>query len=149
MITKEALKEQCLREISQKLSKIEEAQMAIQEALENETKSSAGDKFETSRALLQQQEDQYTRQTIHWTQQLAKLKSIDFSQVYNRVEEGSLVFTADNVFFISIALGKIKLEEQNVYAISKESPIGKLLFKGKKGDTISFRDKIYKILEIR
>jgi len=131
--------------------KIEQAQESIavvKESRDNETKSSAGDKYETGREMMQieinKSEDQLSK-FINYKHQLSK---IDLKKKFVKVEFGSLVETSNGTYFISIALGKIKLANTDYYPISLASPIGKLIYQKKEGDSIEFQGRIFKIIRI-
>jgi transcription elongation GreA/GreB family factor len=107
----------------------------------NETKSSAGDKYETGRAMVQYELEKAQVQLEKINELENELLRIDVSKKNNKVEYGSLVFTNDNKYFISIGLGKIELNNEPVFCISLNSPIGKILQNKKAGEKVSFRGK--------
>ncbi len=148
MKEKETLHALCLSKIQEKLEKLSTAQQNVQAAMESETKSSAGDKFETSRAMLQQEEDQLSRQKFQWTQCLLKLKSMDITSSGKSVKEGSLIMTDKAKFYLSVALGKIIHNSTTFYVISKESPIGSNMMGKQIGDQIGFNGTDYLIKEV-
>ena len=61
---------------------------------------------------------------------------------------GSIVYTQNNVFFLSVSVGKIDLENSSYFAISLQSPIGTLLMNKRKGDRINFNGTSYAISNI-
>ena len=62
---------------------------------------------------------------------------------------GSLVETTAGLFYISISIGSIKINEKSILIISQQSPIG-LILKGKNtGDTFEFMKKQHKIISIK
>jgi hypothetical protein len=61
---------------------------------------------------------------------------------------GSIVFTQTNVFFLSVSVGKIDLENSSYFAISLQSPIGMLLKNKIKGEQINFNGTCYTITNI-
>ena len=73
--------------------------------------------------------------------QLASLKDLqrNMTKVLNnstqRVAIGSLVFTNKARFYISVSLGEFFYEGDRFYAISDESPMAKILFGKKAGDS--------------
>ena len=73
--------------------------------------------------------------------QLASLKDLqrNMTKVLNastqRVAVGSLVFTNKARFYISFSLGEFFYEGDRFYAISEESPMAKILFGKKAGDS--------------
>lgn len=91
---------------------------------QNETKSSAGDKYETGRAMLQIEQDNVRKQLKDALEQKAVFDKIDTSLHGLHITKGSLVKTDKGYFFVSIALGKITVEGVTVIALSPQSPFG-------------------------
>lgn len=114
----------------------------------NITKSSAGDKFETSRSTMQIEYDKLNNQLIQKKNQLKKIELLDTKKKYKSVNYGSLVITNTNKYLISIGLGQYIIDDHSVFAISLSSPIGKILLDKKKGDTFIFNNNTEKIIDI-
>ncbi len=127
MTIKTKIYNELLQVISLKLMSIHEALTSAKESRDADTKSSAGDKHETSRALAQMEIDKLEVQLGKMLLLESELKAIDANKKNEQVETGSLVFTNGGNYFISIGLGKIELEENTYYAISLGSPIGEIL----------------------
>lgn len=146
------IKEQIFKEIMELLDqRIELARLAIESAKESrdaETKSSVGDKYETGRTLMQMEVEK-NRIQLHKAETLkAEIQKIDFQKKFKKVEFGSVVFTTQNNYFISAAMGKIVIDDTVYYCISMASPIGKLLHAKKIGDSFSFQGKEETITEL-
>ena len=107
----------------------------------NLKKSSAGDKFEISRALMQTEYDKIHNQLLILKNQLRAIKSISLSDKKKKVGVGSFIKTNKSFYFISIGLGKQIIDNNAINIISLSSPIGKLLNNKKKGDKIVFNNK--------
>jgi transcription elongation GreA/GreB family factor len=117
-----------------------EIQLAI-ESRDNETKSNVGDKYETTREMMQLEIEKNMVQLNKYELQKNELLKINPLRKNSKVEFGSLVFTSGGNYFISIGLGKIDIENEAVYCISLISPIGKALQNKKEGEKISFQGK--------
>lgn len=133
------------------VEKIQHAQSAIESAKESrdrDTKSSAGDKHETSRAMAQIELDNLDVQLGKWQKTYSDLEQIDPALIHSKAEPGSLVITATARYFISIGLGKIELEGNTYFAISMGSPIGQTLKQKSAGETVSFQGAEILIEEI-
>jgi hypothetical protein len=91
---------------------------------ENETKSSAGDKHETAISLLQLQQEKISFQLNDAHIQLQALQKINPETIANTVAVGSLVLTNKGYLYISLALGKITIDDAPIMAVSPQSPIG-------------------------
>ena len=134
-----------LRSILEKT--LEEAQreyVLAKESRDSDTKSSAGDKFETGREMMQREMDKLSAlvdNTLYSLNKLDRLANLPSSSV---VAEGSLVETDQETYYISIGYGKT----DTIYAISIESPLGVEL-KGKKvEDRVEMRGRIITIKSI-
>jgi hypothetical protein len=76
------------------------------------------------------------------------LQQLNLQEPHTLVSQGSLVYTNQGIYFISIGFGKLELAEQPYYAISLASPIGQALKQAKVGDRISFQGKVLEVLRI-
>lgn len=95
-------------------------------ASNNDTKSSMGDKYETGREMLQQQINNLQIQLNEVMKQQAFLKSI-VAKSSQKAEKGAVVSTERGVFFISVSLGEITLNDYKIMCISPESPLAKAM----------------------
>ena len=105
---------------------------SINKEKNNLKKSSAGDKFEISRALMQTEYDKIHNQLLILKNQLRAIKSISLSDKKKKVGVGSFIKTNKSFYFISIGLGKQIIDNNAINIISLSSPIGKLLNNKKK-----------------
>jgi transcription elongation GreA/GreB family factor len=145
---KQLLLDQIHKILDDKEETAKEEIRSVKESLENENKCTVGDKHETGRARLQAELDKNSIQLIKIERQIVKLSAIDLHKEYNKAEFGSLVMTSLGNYFISLAIGKISVEGEDYYCISLASPIGKLLFQKKPGDTCIFQGKEVQIINI-
>lgn len=120
----------------------------IQESLQSETKSSAGDKHETGRAMLQLESEKAGNQLSEINKVKEILSKIDIEKSSKVIGLGSLVFTTHNNYFIAISAGEFQINSARFYAISPSTPIGQLLI-GKSVDSdITFREHRFKIEKV-
>jgi hypothetical protein len=138
---KHDLFQRCLHNINQRIETITQRIESIQESRNNETKSSAGDKFETGRAMMQIEEDKNKFQLAESLKVKNELFAINLENSLEDIAKGSLVQTNNGIFFISIGVGKIVIEGQTYFCISELSPMGQLLKNKTIGEQFSFRDK--------
>ena len=118
------------------------------ESRDSDTKSSAGDKFETGREMMQREMDKISASIDQSKNQLNFLSKINLNRPYSTVDLGCLIITDQGIYYISIGLGKVEINAEIIYAISLDSPIGQL-FKGKRvGDELEFRGKTLKINQL-
>jgi len=109
-----------------------------QNAANNETKSSAGDKHETGRAMAQLETEKLNTQLGEALKLTETLSKINPEQVHQIIGLGSLVYTNNGNFFIGASLGKIEFKGEIYFAISAVSPIGKLLATKKREGILLF-----------
>ena len=121
---------------------------AAQDSANAEGKSTAGDKYDTARAMSHRERDMYAKQLAESLHLKKILDGIDISKSSSTIESGSLVETSVGNYFISAGLGQITLEENIVYALSPLSPIGKLLLRKCKGNSVEFNGKEIAILNV-
>lgn len=118
------------------------------ESTRNETKSSAGDKYETGRAMLQIEQDNVRKQLREALEQKAAFDAIDITAKVLHVASGSLVKTNRGYLFLSIAMGKANIDGCNVIALSPQSPLGNKLPGLQTGATVTINDTSYTIESI-
>lgn len=114
----------------------------------NESKSSAGDKYETSREMIQQSLNNLESQLNKYEEFQKDINRIDFNKKYNKIENGALVKTNNNLFLIGVSLGKIEIDKIICFTISLDSPIGNGLKNKKENDSIVFMNQTIHILQI-
>ena len=140
------IKIKLIQQLNEQLDlQIETAQSAINSAKEsknNETKSSAGDKFETGRAMMQIEQEKNEMQLGKTLQLKSLLKQVDLKKQHETVGFGSLVITNRGKYFIAIGIGKVEVDGEICFAISVDSPVGKLLLGKRVGEEIEFRGTI-------
>ncbi|MEE9439551.1 MAG: hypothetical protein V3V14_11165 [Saprospiraceae bacterium] len=121
---------------------------SIIDSKNNETKSSAGDKFETGRAMMQIEQENKEIQLSKAINTFSFLKQLDINHNSESVRLGSLVYCDTGVFFISAALGKVYFDKKPYFALSLDAPLGRLLFGCKVNDKVTLNHKVTTILEI-
>lgn len=134
--------------VQERLDRIETQIKDIKEALNSETKSTAGDKHETGRAMLQLEREKMGVQLAEAQKLQAILAKINVNHSNDRVSLGSWVKTSQHTYFISISIGKIKVSNMDCFAIAANTPIGKLLLGKKVDDTFVFQGKEIEVLEV-
>lgn len=145
---KEVLFKQCQVFVDNRLKAIQKTIDEIQVSLTSETKSSAGDKHETGRAMLQLEREKAGQQLAEIQKLNQLLSKIEVVNTKDTIGLGSLVFTTKANYFLTISAGEVKADNQSFYAISNNTPIGRLLLGKQVGDHISFRDQEFEIIKI-
>lgn len=138
----------CLNLIAQRISN---AQLAINNAKESandDTKSSAGDKHETGRAMAQLEQEKSAHQLNDALDLKKAIEKINLEIKSDSAQVGSIVVTDRGNFFVSVPVGKIEIEKVQYYAISIASPIGLKLKNLTKNDSFNMNGIVYKILKV-
>ncbi|PHR73211.1 MAG: 3-oxoacyl-ACP synthase [Lutibacter sp.] len=141
MNIKEILYKQCKEFVNTKLTTIENTIKSNQEALASETKSSAGDKHETGRAMLQLEMEKAGQQLQVVSEMKITLERINPQEGSSVCKLGSIIKTNTINYFIAISAGKLIVDETTYYAVSTKSPIGQLLIGKKENELIMFNEK--------
>ncbi|MDN3607379.1 hypothetical protein [Kaistella yonginensis] len=132
--------------LSEKIGTLERM-IAETRASNNETKSSMGDKYETSREMVQQEINNIQLQLNENLRAKNSLKLIT-TNPHQTIGVGSLVETEKGLFYIAVSLGEIIFNEKKIFVISTESPLGNVLLGHKTGEEISLNNLKQKILKI-
>ncbi len=131
--------------------RIADSRNALASAIESRntaTKSSAGDKHETGRAMMQTEIDNLENQ-------LAKMMLLknNLDQVPKEEKAigdfGSLIETDKGIYFVSVSLGKIVLDSKEIFTISPASPLGQAFKNIKEGETVNFQNRSYQLISIQ
>lgn len=135
----------CKDQLSQKINDLTIIMQELAEAGNADTKSSAGDKHETSRAMVQLEQEKTGTQLKEAEDQLKEFERIDFRNVSPLITQSSLVETNRALFFIAASIGKLSVGAKTVFVISNKSPLA-MAFSGKKEkDTVVFNGVSYHI----
>ena len=143
-------KTEILKLVYEKLDlKIKTLQDLISEtrASNNETKSSMGDKYETTREMVQQEINNLQVQLNENLKAKNSLKLIPLLPS-QKIGFGSLVETSNGFFYISVSLGNLVFDNKKIFLISPESPLAKALFEKKKFEEFSLNNINQKIINI-
>jgi hypothetical protein len=148
-VLKTSLFEQCSQMVEKRYLKVKQSIADIEESLLEESRSSAGDKHETGRAMLQIDRENAGKQLFEIEGLQSLIRKIDVKTTSDYVRLGSLVYTNHGTYFISISIGAVMVGKTNYICIALHSPIGNLLAGKKKADTFIFNEKEFKILTIK
>ncbi|QQL49380.1 3-oxoacyl-ACP synthase [Mucilaginibacter ginkgonis] len=121
---------------------------ARQSAAED-TKSSAGDKYETGREMLQQETNRNTTLLNEANKLLVVLNRISTTGISKTADGGSIVVTDNGNFYLAVSAGTAIVAGTSYFTVSQASPIGQKLTGKKPGDTFEMNGKIYKVKEVQ
>lgn len=121
---------------------------AIEESKNNDTKSSMGDKYETSREMAQAEWNKLMERKGQIQHQIHQLQQIDPNGEHSSIGQGSIVTTQNHYLFVGIPLGKFYFNNKEWMGISLHSPIGKALEGKKIGDNFTLNNQVTQILSV-
>lgn len=146
---KKQLYEECQRLIQQRIDVIDAAMREAQGSANEETKSSAGDKYETGRAMMHLETEKLTSQRVEILKLKRVLDQIDPLRPASDVSLGSLVHTEQGLFYLAVGLGTVAVEEQFCTVISPMAPLGQALRGHRIGDQVTFNGRSFSIHNIQ
>ena len=145
---KEQLLQVCKGYVEERMAMANEAIKFARESSQTETKSSAGDKYETGRAMAQLEIENNSRHLADAKRLLQTLQLIDCSKTSKSAQLGSVVYTTQAIYFLAISMGQIHLAGKPFLIISPASPIGQAMLGKRAGDEFLFAGKTLKIEQL-
>ncbi|TSD63754.1 3-oxoacyl-ACP synthase [Inquilinus sp. KBS0705] len=145
---KEELHALCVSYVQNRMHAAEQAIAGAQQSANDDTKSSAGDKYETGREMAQQETNRNLAQLNEANKLMVALNQISTKNNSKKADTGSVVITNNGNFYIAISAGSLVLNGQNYFAVSSASPIGIKLTGTLSGDEFVLNGKTYQILDI-
>lgn len=148
ILFKTELKQAALTLIGDRISAAKQAIEQAQQAANQEEKSSAGDKYETARAMGHLQKDMHTRQLGEQIKELATLHAINTDTIYTTAAPGAFIECKDAAFFIAAGMGKQAIQGRTIIFLSPQAPLARMLQGKKAGDQFLFNHIQTTILEV-
>lgn len=156
---KASLKQFGLQLISQRIEAARRQVDQAQESANNEEKSSAGDKYETGRAMGHLQKDMFARQQAEHARDHAALRQIRTDTLCASAIPGAFIrIGASPVtgthphpvsgIFIAAGLGRQSIDGQTFLFLSPAAPLALSLKNKKPGDSITFNGQSLLIEDI-
>lgn len=115
---------------------------------QNDAKSSAGDKHETSLAMMHLEQEKLNQKLREIIAQKEILKRIDVEKTHTKIALGSLIETQNYYLFLSLALPKTSIDDKTIIAVSPQSPLGQTLLDKEKGYVFKIGNSNYEVLSI-
>ena len=138
----------CMVKQQTKLEELKNARDKVQESIVGEDNRTAGNKFETARAMGQEELDRLNQTMNIAIRELTLLSNISPDKPCDSVQLGALITTDKKMMYLCVGLGKIEIGKDIVFAISTSSPIGQQLMGAEKGTEVVFGGKKEKILSV-
>ena len=134
--------------LSNKIASLQEILDDTYKSTVDDTKSSAGDKHETSIAMTQLEQEKLSTQMNEFLKQQRTLIAINPNTKHQKIMQGSLVETKQAWYYFSIGIGLITVENTAIFAINPDSPLGQLLMKKKAGESVTFNGMVTEIIAV-
>ncbi len=131
-----------------KIENLKSELMVLQEASNQDIKSSAGDKYETGRSMIVLEKEKLVAQLLEAYKLKKALDLIDLSKSINKVRLGALVKESNNLYYFSANFGVLDIADIKVFALSTLSPIGQAMLGKTKDRCFEFRGKTHNIQAI-
>ena len=141
LVIKDELRRFCESFAQERICRIKNTINDLNDSLNSETKSSAGDKHETGRAMIQLEREKLGHQLYEAEKVRQVLAGICTPDYATKVGQGSLVITSDSAYYIAISAGAFKKGSSQIYCVSAASPIGKILLGKSEGQCFYFNQK--------
>lgn len=146
---KTQIHQHCLSIAQEHIDTLSGIMAQLKEALGSESKSTAGDKHETGRAMIQLEQERAGNQLAQAEQLLLNLQSINvLLPAAETVQLGSLTITNKGNFYVSVGLGKITIDDETYYAISPTAPIAVALLGKRVGEGAMFNGQQFTVMAI-
>jgi transcription elongation GreA/GreB family factor len=132
--------------------RIDALQAALNDAMEatsDDSKSTAGDKHETSRAMAHLEQEKLGAQYSEALKLKEMIHRIDPSKENTTVALGSIAETSIGWLYLSIGLGQIDISDEKIFCLTPIAPLGKALLGKKAGDEIDWQGKKIQVLSVR
>ena len=107
----------------------------------NDAKSSAGDKHEVGVAMVQLEQEKLGKQVQIIEEQLTLLSRIDLSKNHVKISLGSLVQCENQWYYFSIGHGLLQVENEAVFCLNPQAPLGKEMLGKAAGELVSFQGR--------
>jgi len=138
----------CRRYVDERTTNAQQALASASDAAADDTKSSAGDKFETTREMMQQEIARHQQLLTDAERMGQLLASLDARPHSGPAKLGSLVETNHGTFFLAISVGRLEVGGNTYWVVSTASPIGSRLVGVQAGSRFSFNHTEYTIKQV-
>lgn len=134
------------QQVQDKIDACKDLIAGLTEDAQNDAKGSAGDKHETALSMMHLEQEKSNYKLREFLDQKAVLDKINPLEINKIVSLGSVVRVNQLLLFISVALPKIALEKETVFAVSPQSPLGAQLMGKTAGFQFELQGTAYTIL---
>lgn len=148
MLTKKDIHFAVLNTLNDRIVQLNAALNDALDATANETKSTAGDKHETGRAMAQLEQEKLGSQLGEAHKLKEMLSRINPDETCTSVCSGCLVETDLGTFYVSVGIGAVTVEGQSIFCMTPLAPLCSAMMGKKAGDSIHWQGKEVRITGI-
>lgn len=146
-------KKQCIEELvkimTDELQELKQHQSDLQSALQAESRSTAGDKHDTSRAMIHLEQEKIQFQLGNIQKQIVALQQFEKQPASENAQSGSfLVLDSGQVILFGIGLGRKKIKYGEVYCVALDTPVGQQVLGKSIGDVLTFAGRQATIVKL-
>lgn len=145
---KRQLLEACVQMQQHRVDMARKAMDEAQQSANQEERSTAGDKYDTSRAMSQNVRDMNAKQMQEALRELALLGQLNPDATAAEARLGGIVRTSGGNYFIAISGGPFTVAGETFFAVSTAAPLGREMLGKKAGDSFLFRGKPFRIEQV-
>lgn len=131
--------------LDRRIAALERSIADLQAAANEEDKSSAGDKYETGREMMRQEQEKLDNQLAQARLLRDQLDRLDPREAHERVQAGSLVVTGEGRYYLAAAVGKVGLDGVNYFVLSTAAPLGRALLGKRAGEVVTVQGRRVRI----
>ena len=110
-------------------------------------KSTAGDKHEVGRAMMQEELDRIESRIVVCKRMMQEAERMPVS-THTTAAWGSLLETSMGWIYLSVPAGKLHCQGQSIMCISTDSPLGQFLQGHRAGEKLSFRSTTVVLMDV-
>ena len=114
----------------------------LNSTVSDDSKSTAGDKHETGRAMVHLEQEKMSKQLTKLNDLNEAFSKIDSTEEHDSIKFGSVVYTSEGIFFFSIGVGKLSVQNQEIFCLTLTSPLGQKMKNCRVGDKVSMNKEI-------
>jgi hypothetical protein len=135
----------CIALLEEKIAGLQLQLDELKSGLSADSKSTSGDKHETSRAMAHIEQEHLAGQMAVLRTQLLAVHKLRSAAAGSSISAGSLVTTNHGLFYLCVAIGRLSVAGQEIMVLSAQSPLGQVFLGKGLHDTFTFGGRSYVI----
>lgn len=135
-------------ELQLRMKRILQSIRSVEDSMQQEGKSTAGDKHNTARANMQLERERLGQSLRQLEQMSAQLDRIPLEEISGPVRAGSLIHTTSGRFYLSIAVDAKVVGDKTFYMVGLSSPLAQAVLGKHQGDFYKLNSQEFRVLEV-